>query len=66
MVGTIALYDNKGDRQDTIYVAASPEYGKETFFNRFEREIISTKERYPDAQTIGVADGAKNNWGFLD
>ncbi len=66
MVGTIALYDNKGDRQDTIYVAASPEYGKETFFNRFEREIISTKERYPDSQTIGVADGAKNNWGFLE
>lgn len=66
MVGTIALYDHKGDRQDTIYVAASPEYGKQTFFNRFEREITKTKERYPDAQTIGIADGAQNNWAFLE
>lgn len=66
MVGTIALYDKQGDRQDTIYVAASPEYGKETFFARFEREIIKAKARYPGAQTIGVADGAANNWSFLE
>ncbi len=66
MVGTISLYDIQGDRQHTIYVAASPEYGKETFFNRFEQEIIKTKELYPDAQTVGIADGAKNNWSFLE
>ena len=28
MVGTIALYDNKGERQPSIYVAGSPEYWK--------------------------------------
>jgi len=66
MVGTISLYDSEGGRQDTLYVAASPEYGKETFFNRFEREIRKIKELYPKAQTIGVADGAKNNWSFLE
>lgn len=65
MVGTISLYDSEGERQDTIYVAASPEYGKEHFFAKFEREISQSKARYPDAQTIGVADGAKNNWAFL-
>ncbi len=66
MVGTIALYDRQGDRQHTIYVAASPEYGKETFFKRFEQEITRTKALYPEAQTVGIADGAKNNWSFLE
>ena len=66
MVGTISLYDHQKDRLHTIYVAASPEYGKETFFERFEREIIKAKECYPNAETIGIADGAKDNWSFLE
>lgn len=66
MVGTISLYDKYGERLHTTYVAASPEYGKATFFERLEREIMRTKNIYPDAQTIGIADGAKNNWPFLN
>jgi hypothetical protein len=66
MTGTISLYDGGGERQYTVYVAAAPEYGKETFFERFEREITRVKARYPEAQTIGIADGAKNNWPFLE
>jgi len=66
MVGTIAYYDKKGERLHTIYIAASPEYGKEIFFERFEREIKREKERYPNAESIGVADGAKDNWSFLE
>ena len=34
MVGSISLYDKEGERHHTIYVAATPEYGKETFFQR--------------------------------
>ncbi len=59
MVGTIAFYDKKGDRQHTTYMAATPEYGKETFLGRFEQEIIKVKKCYPDAHYVGVADGAK-------
>ncbi|VAW40534.1 hypothetical protein MNBD_DELTA03-40 [hydrothermal vent metagenome] len=66
MVGTITLYDSQGERQDTVYVAAAPEYGKASFFSRFEREISKMKKCYPKAQTIGIADGAKNNWAFLE
>ena len=66
MVGTIALYNHQRERLHTIYVAASPEYGKETFFERFEREIIRAKVCYPNAKTIGIADGSKNNWPFLE
>ena len=29
MTGTIALYDSEGERLHTIYLGATPEYGKE-------------------------------------
>ncbi|MES9859110.1 MAG: transposase [Sedimenticola sp.] len=66
MVGTIALYDTDGERQHTTYIGASPEYGKSTFIQRMEREIMHIKKLYPDALYIGVADGAADNWPFLN
>lgn len=66
MVGTISLYNKDGKRLHTTYIAASPEYGKETFFTRFEREIKLTKNNHSNITSIGVADGAKNNWPFLE
>lgn len=66
MVGTIAFLDKNGDRLHTTYVSATPEYGKETFLARLEREIERAKFLYPRAVTVGVADGAKGNWAFLN
>jgi hypothetical protein len=66
MVGTISLYDWAGERQHTTYVAAAPEYGRETFLVRMEREIEHIKHLYPDAHYQGLADGAPENWTFLD
>ena len=66
MVGTIALYDKEGQRQHTTYIAASPEHGKSTFKERLSREIDRTKQLYPDACYIGVADGAHDNWSYLE
>jgi hypothetical protein len=66
MVGTVALYDGKGDRQHTIYLGAAPEYGKETFLARLEREVDRVKALYPKSQFVGIADGAKSNWEFLE
>jgi hypothetical protein len=65
MVGTIGLYDRDGQRQHTIYMAATPEYGKATFLDRMEREIGRVKAAYPQARYMGLADGAKGNWEFL-
>jgi hypothetical protein len=65
MVGTISLYDALGERQHTIYIGATPEYGKAKFLERLEREIARTKARYPQATYIGIADGAAANWQFL-
>lgn len=65
MVGTISLFDRKGERLHTIQLGATPEYGKKTFYERFERELELIKERYPKATYIGIADGAKGNWSYL-
>lgn len=65
MTGTIALYDKDGKRLHTTYIGATPEYGKATFISRMEREIAHTKQLYPDALYIGIADGASDNWSFL-
>ena len=65
MVGTIGFYDRDGERQHTIYLAATPEYGKATFLDRLEREIGRVRAAYPQARYVGLADGAKGNWEFL-
>jgi len=65
MVGTVSLYDKDGERLHTLYVAATPEYGKETFRGRLGREIDRVRQLYPRAQLAGSADGASDNWDFL-
>jgi hypothetical protein len=66
MAGTLGLYNKDGERLHTTYLAASPEYGKETFLKRMEQEITRTKQTYPTAHYLGLADGAKANWEFLE
>lgn len=65
MAGTIALYDSQGERLHTIYLGATPEYGKEEFHSRFLRELDQVKEKYPSIPYVGVGDGAADNWSFL-
>jgi hypothetical protein len=65
MVGTISFYDKAGERQHTIYMAATPEYGKATFLGRLESEVARVKQKHPEARYVGIADGAKGNWEFL-
>jgi hypothetical protein len=58
MAGTIALYNEQGERLHTTYIGAAPDHGKETFLEQLEREIEVVANRYPRATRIGVADGA--------
>ncbi len=66
MVGNLSLYDGDGDRQHTLYLGEAPEYGKARFKERYEHEISRLKAHYPDALYLGIADGAKDNWTFLE
>ena len=65
MAGTIALFDSQGERLHTIYLGATPEYGKDEFHTRFLRELNQVKEKFPDIPYVGVGDGAADNWSFL-
>jgi quinol monooxygenase YgiN len=65
MVGSISLYYFGGERLYTRYTALPPEYGKEQFHKAFEREIKMVRKLYPNATFVGVADGASDNWTFL-
>jgi hypothetical protein len=66
MVGTISLYDHQGERQHTTYIAAAPEHGRDTFLGRMQREVEQVKRLYPQAHYQGLADGAQENWTFLE
>jgi hypothetical protein len=65
MVGSISLYDSEGDRFYTRYTALPPEYGKTQFHQAFSNEIKRVRKLYPNAHYVGVADGAPDNWTFL-
>jgi hypothetical protein len=65
MVGSISLYYFGGERLYTRYTALPPEYGKEQFYKAFDHEIKNVRKLYPDADYVGVADGAADNWTFL-
>jgi hypothetical protein len=65
MVGTLAFYDREGERQHTVYLAATPEYGKAKFLGRLEAEVGRARAKCPDAHYVGIADGASGNWEFL-
>ena len=66
MTGNLSLYNKTGERLHTIYVAAAPEYGKAKFLSKLTSEIDKIKTLYPHADYVGIADGAKSNWEFLE
>jgi len=66
MAGTISFYNKAGDKMHTVYTAAPPEYGKHDFLKKFKKEIELVKAQYPTTFTLGLADGARENWSFLE
>jgi hypothetical protein len=65
MVGSISLYNSKGERLYTRYTSMPPESKKNRFYESFTREIKNIKRLYPKAAYVGIADGAADNWTFL-
>jgi hypothetical protein len=66
MAGTISLLNQDGDRLHTIYVGAAPESGKKTFLWKMRKEMSAVIKEFPKATVVGVADGARDNWEFLN
>lgn len=65
MCGAICFYNAKGDRLHTIYNACAPEHGKSNFDMVMDMEIARVKVSYPNVDYVGLADGSKDNWAYL-
>ena len=65
MCGTIALYDQAGERVHTEYLGAMPEAGKTTVAQRFIARVAWGKACYPTALHVCLGDGAQWNWDFF-
>ena len=57
------LKANDGIRPTSVRAG---EYGKATFFQRMTREIEHVRNLFPTAHYQGLADGASENWDFLE
>lgn len=69
MAGTIALYDAQGERLETLYVGggpgATPPAGKAAFLSRLDALTLRVRECYPQAQVVGLSDGAVDLQKYL-
>jgi hypothetical protein len=65
MCGTIALYDEEGERLTTEYHGAMPETGKAHFATNFAARVAVVLALFPTALHVCLGDGAKWNWAFF-
>lgn len=64
--GTVSLHDGDGERLSTVRYGRMPEYKKATLCCQLEAECQSMLTLRPDLKVVKLADGAKENWRFLD
>lgn len=64
--GTVTFYDAKGDRISTIRYGRMPEHKKETLKSQLLAEVGSIFKSRPDLTLVALADGAEDNWEFLN
>lgn len=63
--GTVSLYDSAGNRLQTVRYGRMPEVKKETLKSQLEAEVRSILSTRPDLDLVLLADGALDNWDFL-
>ena len=63
---TLSFYDAEGERLDTRYMGRMPEPKKATLKTMLRAELHTVLGRRPDLEVVTVADGAHDNWRYLD
>jgi len=63
---TLSLYDADGDRLHTVRLARMPEHKKATLKASLTQELKAVLAQRPDLKVVTLADGAKDNWRYLD
>ena len=63
---TLSFDDAEGKRLDTLYMGRRPEPKKAALKNPLSAELEAALGRRPDLHVVKVADGARDNWSYLD
>ncbi len=64
--GTLTFYDKEGQRLGARLMARMPEAKKATLKSQLMAELDLVLAVRPDLTVVGVADGANDNWTFLE
>jgi hypothetical protein len=64
--GAITLYDEQGNRLQTVRFGRMPEAYKLTLKEQLEAELESVLAVRPDLKVSLIGDGADDNWKFFD
>ena len=64
--GTVTYYNDDGEALSTRRYGFMPEHKKQTLKASLTQDIEFALSQRPDLQLLKIADGAKDNWTFLD
>ena len=64
--GTVSCYDGDGQRLNTLRIARMPEANKATLKQMLSAEVEAVLRQRPDLEVVKLADGAHDNWSYLD
>jgi hypothetical protein len=64
--GTVSLFDEEGERLDTVRYGRAPEYKKKTLTSQLDAEVASILTARSDLTLVALADGAEENWRYFD
>jgi len=63
---TLSFYDVEGERLATVRMGRMPESKKATLKSMLSAEARAALAQRPDLTVVKVADGARDNWTYLD
>ena len=64
--GTVSFHDADGKRMKTLYLGRMPQSGKLTLKAQLASEVAHIRRARPEIGIVAVADGATDNWTFLE
>ena len=64
--GTVSFHDADGKRMKTLYLGRMPQSGKLTLKAQLASEVAHIRRARPEIGIVAVADGAADNWTFLE
>ncbi len=64
--GTVSFFDHDGKLLHTHFLARMPEHKKKTLKSQLKKQLDQIKQFRPDLKILKIADGARDNWTFLD